>query len=77
MNLYHNPLLDTRGNIVTKDEEKDEVLNALFASVFNSKTSCPLGTQPLELEERGKKQNEAPIIQQEMVSQLIQHIHTQ
>jgi len=28
-------LLDARGNIVNKDEEKAEVLNAAFASVFN------------------------------------------
>jgi len=26
------------GNIATKDEEKTEVLNAFFASVFNSQT---------------------------------------
>jgi len=42
-----HPLLDEKGNIVTKDEEKSEVVNAFFASVFNSKTSCSLGTQPL------------------------------
>ncbi|KAK4817096.1 hypothetical protein QYF61_027927 [Mycteria americana] len=36
-----------RGNIVTKAEEKAEVLNAFFASDFNSKTSCSPGTQPL------------------------------
>ena len=37
-------LLDAGGNIVTKDEERAEVPNAFFASVFNSKTSCSLGT---------------------------------
>ncbi|KAK4806923.1 hypothetical protein QYF61_012644 [Mycteria americana] len=46
-----HPLLDAGGNIVTKDEEKPDVLNAFFASVFTSKTSCSLGTQPPELED--------------------------
>ncbi|KAK4823476.1 hypothetical protein QYF61_002523 [Mycteria americana] len=69
-----HPLLDARGNIVTKDEEKTEVLNAAFASVFNSKTSCSPGTHPPELEDRDREQNEVPIIQQEMVSDLLHHL---
>ncbi|KAK4815154.1 hypothetical protein QYF61_017595 [Mycteria americana] len=64
------------GNIVTKAEEKAEVLNGAFASVFNSKTSCSLGTQPPELADRDAEQNEAPIIQGEMVSDLLHHLDT-
>ncbi|KAK4810724.1 hypothetical protein QYF61_007698 [Mycteria americana] len=42
------PLVDGGGNTVTKDEEKAEVLNAFFASVFISRADCSMGTQPLE-----------------------------
>ncbi|KAK4825828.1 LOW QUALITY PROTEIN: hypothetical protein QYF61_002951 [Mycteria americana] len=61
-----HPLLDVGGNIVTKDEEKAEVLNAFFASVFHRKTSCSPGTQPPEREDRDGEQNEAPVIQGQM-----------
>ncbi|KAK4829846.1 hypothetical protein QYF61_006856 [Mycteria americana] len=56
------PLVDRGGNTVTKDEENAEVLNAFFASVFNSRASCSLGTQPPELEDRDRDQNGAPIM---------------
>ena len=59
---------------MTKDEEKAEF--AFFASMFNSKTSCSPGTQPPELEDREGKQNEAPIMQGEMVSDLLHHLDT-
>ncbi|GAB0203785.1 hypothetical protein GRJ2_002844100 [Grus japonensis] len=71
-----HPLLDVGGNTVTKDEEKAEVLNATFASVFSSKTSCSPGTQPPELEDRDGEQKKAPIIQGEMVSDLLHHLDT-
>jgi len=54
------------GNIVSKAEEKGEVRHAFFASVW--------GTQPPELEDRNREQNEAPIIQGEMVSNLLCHL---
>ncbi|KAK4831158.1 hypothetical protein QYF61_015628 [Mycteria americana] len=71
-----HPLLDAKGNVVKKDEEKAGVLNSAFASVFNSKTSCSVGTQPPELEARDREQNEAPIIQGEMVTDLLHHLDT-
>ncbi|KAK4810556.1 hypothetical protein QYF61_004519 [Mycteria americana] len=70
------PLVDGGGNTVTKDEEKAEVLNAFFASVFNSRASCSLGTQLPKSEERDRDQNGAPIIQGEMVSDLLHHLDT-
>lgn len=45
---------------MAKGEEKAEVLIAFFPSAFNSKTSCPQGTQPPEREDWDKEQNSAP-----------------
>lgn len=57
-----HPLLDVGGNISTKDEDKTEILNAFFSSVFCGSTSYPQGTQPPELEDKNEKQNAVPII---------------
>ena len=55
-----HPLLDAGGNMATSDEEKAEVLNAFFASVFNNKISCIEGIQPPQPEDRDWE-NELPL----------------
>jgi len=69
-----HPLLDARGNIANNAEEKAEVLNASFASVFNSQTGCPQGSQPPVLEDREGERNKPPIIQEEALNDLLCHL---
>lgn len=59
---------------MTKDEEKSKVFNSFFISDFNSKTSCSLSAQTLQLEDRDRERNEDPIIPEEMVSDLLHHL---
>lgn len=61
-------------NLATKYEEKAEVLNVFFASVFNGKTSGPQGNQTPELQDRDREQNKASVIQGEIVSDLLYHL---
>jgi len=62
------------GNIVNKDEEKVKVLNAYFASVFNSQTSYSQDSKPPVLEDREGVQNKCPLIQEEAVNDLLCHL---
>ena len=71
-----HPLLDAEMNIATKHEEKAEVLNAFFSSVFNSQTGYSQGSQPSVLEDRDGEQNKPPIIQEEALKGLLCHLDT-
>ena len=68
--------MDARENIVTKAEGKAEVLNAFLASVLNRKTNCSLGIHHPEMEDRDGENNEAPIIQREVISDLLHDLDT-
>ncbi|RMC14898.1 hypothetical protein DUI87_07075 [Hirundo rustica rustica] len=60
--------------MVTKDKEKGEITSLLQSSIV--KTAFSQGTQLPELEDRDSEHNEAPIIQGQLVSDLLQHSDT-
>lgn len=66
--------MDAGENTVVKGEKKAEVLNTFIASIPNMETSCLLNSQSPELEGRDAEQNEAPIMQEEMVNDLLHHL---
>ena len=68
------PLLDAEGNLVTKDQDKSEILNAFFDSVFNSRTCYTVETQPPALVDRDGEQNKLCMIHDEIVLDLLRKL---
>ena len=63
--------MDEGGKLVTVHEEKVEVLNVFFASIFSGKMACPQDNCPPELVDGVREQNGAPVIQEEAVRELL------
>ena len=59
---------------MTMDQDKAEMLNAVFASVFNSKTGCSLDTQPPALVDTDGERNMPCMIHDEMVLDLLRKL---
>ncbi|KAJ7410344.1 hypothetical protein WISP_109104 [Willisornis vidua] len=70
-------LLDLRGNIVNLDEEKAEVLNTYFVSVFTNKTGGPQDNWPSELIDKDTKMNNPTTFQEDTVSDTLQYLDPQ
>jgi len=70
------PLLNEKGDLITQEMEKAEVLNAAFASVFTSKID-PWESQGPETNGKGWNKEDIPLVEEDQVKECLSKLDIQ